>query len=387
MTLSSRPGGHAVKKSKFTEEQITYALKQAELGTPVAEVCRKMGISDATFYNWRTKYGGLSPSELRRLKQLEEENAKLKRLVADLSLDKAMLQDVLSKKPLKPSRRRELVTDLMQRFGASQRQTCALLQLSRTVYRYESVARDQSALEMRIKEITEVRVHYGAPRVYVMLRREGWRDNHKRVERVYRELGLSLRHKRPRRNKSARCRQPKQSVSAINEIWSMDFVADALFDGRRLRTLTIVDNYTRECLAIEVDGSLRGEHVVAALTRLAHHRPLPRYIKADNGSEFISKALGKWAYENGVEIDFSRPGKPTDNAKSESFNGRFREECLNAHWFLSLEDARRKIEVWREYYNEARPHSALQWMTPAEFARQCTDRANSARPEEPEFSS
>ncbi|MGI2233157.1 IS3 family transposase [Burkholderia vietnamiensis] len=215
----------------------------------------------------------------------------------------------------------------------------------------------------------------------------GWRDNHKRVERVYRELGLSLRHKRPRRNKSARRRQPKQSVSAINEIWSMDFVADALFDGRCLRTLTIVDNYTRECLAIEVDGSLRGEHVVAALTRLAHHRPLPRYIKADNGSEFISKALDKWAYENGVEIDFSRPGKPTDNAKNESFNGRFREECLNAHWFLSLEDARRKIEVWREYYNEARPHSALQWMTPAEFARQCTDRAGSARPEEPEFSS
>lgn len=170
----------------------------------------------------------------------------------------------------------------MQRFGASQRQTCALLQLSRTVYRYESVARDQSALEMRIKEIKEVRVHYGAPRVYVMLRREGWRDNHKRVERVYRELGLSLRHKRPRRNKSARRRQPKQSVSAINEIWSMDFVADALFDGRRLRMLTIVDNYTRECLAIEVDGSLRGEHVVAALTRLAQYRPLPRYIKADN---------------------------------------------------------------------------------------------------------
>lgn len=147
-------------------------------------------------------------------------------------------------------------------------------------------------------------------------------------------------------------------VSAVNEIWSVDFVADNLFDGRRLRTLTVVDNYTRECLAIEVDGSLRGEHVVALLTRLAQCRPLPRYIKTDNGSEFISKALDKWAYENGVEIDFSRPGKPTDNAKNESFNGRFREECLNAHWFLSLADARRKIEVWREYYNEARPRSA-----------------------------
>lgn len=223
--------------------------------------------------------------------------------------------------------------------------------------------------------------------MYVMLRREGWRDNHKRVERVYRELGLSLRHKWPRRNKSARRRQPRQMVSAINEIWSMDFVADNLFDGRRLRALTIVDNYTRECLAIEVDGSLRGEHVVAALSRLTQCRPLPRYIKTDNGSEFISNALDKWAYENGVEIDFSRPGKPTDNAKNESFNGRFREECLNAHWFLSLADARRKIEVWREYYNEARPHSALQWMTLAEFAHQCADRADSTHPEEPEISS
>ena len=166
----------------------------------------------------------------------------------------------------------------------------------------------------------------------------------------------------------------------------MDFVADALFDGRRLRTLTIVDNYTRECLAIEVNGSLKGEDVVAALTRLSLHRPLPRYIKADNGSEFISKALDKWAYENGVEIDFSRPGTPTDNAKNESFNGRFREECLNAHWFLSLDDARCKIEEWREYYNEARPHSALQWMTPTEFARQCVIPADTATPEEPEIS-
>jgi putative transposase len=131
---------------------------------------------------------------------------------------------------------------------------------------------------------------------------------------------------------------------------------------------------------------LRGEHVVAALTRLARHRPLPRYIEADNGSEFISKALEKWAYENGVEIDFSRPGKPPDNAKNESFNERLREEGLNAHGFLSMDDAGRKIEVWREDYNEARPHAELQWMIPAEFARRCIDRAGLGRPEDPEFS-
>ena len=155
------------------------------------------------------------------------------------------------------------------------------------------MARDESALALRIKEITEVRVHYGSPPVYVMLRREGWRDNHKRVERVYRELGLAPRHKRPRRNKSARLRQPKLIVTAINKIWSMDFVADPLFDGRRLRTLTIVDNYTREGLAIEVGRSLRGEDVVSALTRISQSRALPRYLKTDNGSEFISKALDR----------------------------------------------------------------------------------------------
>ena len=145
----------------------------------------------------------------------------------------------------------------------------------------------------------------------------------------------------------------------------MDFVADALFDGRRLRTLPVVDNYTSECLAIDVGQSLKGEDVVRVLEQLRITRGLPKTIKVDNGSEFISKAMDKRAYEHGVELDFSRPGKPTDNAKVESFNGRFREECLNAHWFLSLEDAKGKIEAWRRYYNEDRPHSAHGWMRPA----------------------
>ena len=180
---------------------------------------------------------------------------------------------------------------------------------------------------------------------------------------------MSLRLKRPKRNKAAQLRQPKQVAHAINEIWSMDFVADNLFDGRKLRMLTVVDLYTRECLAIEVGQSLKGEDVVRVLSRIASHRGQPRTIKTDNGSEFISKAMDKWAYERGVELDFSRPGKPTDNATVESFNGRLRQECLNEHWFLSLADATAKIEAWRRYYNENRPHSALEWATPTEFAR------------------
>lgn len=166
----------------------------------------------------------------------------------------------------------------------------------------------------------------------------------------------------------------------------MDFVTDELFDGRKLRMLTMVDCYTRECLAIDVGQSLKGENVVSALNRITCQRGVPKTIKTDNGSEFVSKAMDRWAYEHGVGIDFSRPGKPTDNARVESFNGRLRKECLNAQWFMSLTDAQEKIEAWRREYNESRPHSALDWATPAEFARRCALQGASAIPEEPEIS-
>lgn len=238
------------------------------------------------------------------------------------------------------------------------------------MYLYRSVVKDESALILRMKEITQTRVHYGYRRVHVMLRREGFKDNHKRVYRLYREQGLSLRHKRPKRNKAAKLRQPKTTAQHVNQMWSMDFVADNLFDGRKLRMLTVVDCFTRESLAIHVGQSLKGEDVVRVVDAIAGQRGTPQTIKADNGSEFISKAMDRWAYERKVEIDFSRPGKPTDNATIESFNGRLRQECLNEHWFMSLEDAQHKIEAWRRHYNESRPHSALDWQTPCEFALQ-----------------
>jgi putative transposase len=273
---------------------------------------------------------------------------------------------------------------LMQRFGCSQRNALRVVKMSASTFLYQPVKKDESALKMRIKEITQTRVHYGYRRVHVLLRREGHTDNVKRVYRLYREEGLSLRLKRPRRNKAARLRQPKQLARAINEIWSMDFVADALFDGRKLRMLTVVDLFTRECLAIDVGQSLKGEDVVRVLNAICNQRGLPKTIKTDNGSEFISKVMDKWAYERGVELDFSRPGKPTDNAGVESFNGRLRQECLNANWFLSLADAQAKIAAWRAHYNESRPHSALQWATPAEFARRCCSQAVTAMSKEPE---
>ncbi|HMO84786.1 MAG TPA: IS3 family transposase, partial [Lacipirellulaceae bacterium] len=188
--------------------------------------------------------------------------------------------------------------------------------------------------------------------------------------RLYREEGLNLRIKRPRRHVSPAHRAERIPVGAANDTWSMDFVSDALFDGRRLRALTLLDIYTREALAIEVDQGIKGEQVVAVLDADVATRGAPRCIRVDNGPEFVSNALDRWAYEHEVTLDFSRPGKPTDNAFVESFNGRLREECLNTHWFLSLDDARGKIDAWRVFYNESRPHSALGDRTPCEFARQ-----------------
>ena len=258
--------------------------------------------------------------------------------------------------------------DLHERYGASERQACAVLGLSRSVYYYRSVARDASALTLRIREITATRVHYGYRRVHVLLRREGWLDNHKRVYRLYRAEGLSLRHQRPRRHKTARRRQPLMQASAANMLWSMDFVADALFDGRRLRALTVVDQYTRECLAIEVGQSLRGEDVVAVMQAIAAERGAPRVIRTEQGPEFTSKALDQWGYYRGVQLKLIEAGKPTQNAFIESFNGRFRDECLNEHWFTTLAHARAEIAAWRRDYNEERPHSALGYQAPAEFA-------------------
>jgi putative transposase len=221
---------------------------------------------------------------------------------------------------------------------------------------------------MRIKEIAAARVRYGYKRIHVLLKREGWEINHKRVHRLYCEEGLNLRVKHRRKRPGAALRMPRQQAKGLNDTWSMDFASDSLFNGSRFRVLTVVDNFSRECLATEVGQGLRGEQVVEVLNHLKYIRGVPRSIRVDNGSEFISKALDKWAYENKVSLDFSRPGKPIDNAFAESFIGSLRDECLNVNWFLSFEDARAKIEWWRIDYNEFRPHSSLNNLTPADFA-------------------
>ncbi len=221
---------------------------------------------------------------------------------------------------------------------------------------------------MRLRDLAGVRVTWGYRRLHILLRREGWHVNHKRVYRLYAQEGLSMRRKRPRRRRTAVARRERPIVRAVDDTWAMDFVSDELFDGRRFRLLTIVDLFTRESLAIASGQHLGGDRVVAALERLRFTGRLPRRIRVDNGPEFTSRALDRWAYDNTVELDFSRPGKPTDNAFVESFNARLRQECLNANWFASLEEARTVLADWRRDYNDERPHSSLGDLAPSEFA-------------------
>ncbi|RVT89083.1 IS3 family transposase, partial [Rhodovarius crocodyli] len=348
-----------MKASKFSEAQIAFVLKQAQDGTAVGEVCRKAGISEATFHNWRKRYGGMVPSEVRRLRQLEEENAKLKRIVADLSLDKAMLQDVLFKKALRPARRRELVDGLRSEWKVSVRRACAALRIERPLYVYASKRGSQAELKQRITDVCQTRVRYGYRRVHILLCRDGWKVNAKRIYRLYRELGLQLRHKVPRRRVKAKLREDRCEATRRNETWAMDFVHDQLATGRKIRVLTIVDTFTRYSPAVDPRFSYRGEDVVLTLERICRETGYPQSIRVDQGSEFVSRDLDLWAYQKGVVLDFSRPGRPTDNGFIESFNGKLRAECLNTHWFMSLDDARAKLEAWRRDYNEVRPHSAL----------------------------
>jgi putative transposase len=223
-------------------------------------------------------------------------------------------------------------------------------------------------LRIRLRDLAQVRVSYGYRRLHVLLQREGWKVNHKRVYRLYCLEGLGMRPKKPRRHVTA-CRRMERPVAMeVNDSWSMDFMSDQLYNGRWIRLLTLVDNFTRESLAIEVGEHIGSDCVVEILTHLSKERDLPKRIQVDNGPEFTSKRLDQWAYFNRVELDFIRPGKPADNGIIEAFNGRLRQECLNANWFLSLDDAREKVETWRQEYNKEHPHGALGNISPLTYA-------------------
>lgn len=246
------------------------------------------------------------------------------------------------------------------------RRCSRLLGVWRSTLRYRPRRVDDTPLRRQLRKLAEELPRYGYWRLYRRLRRSGLKVNHKRVYRLYREEGLMVRKRT--RKKLTRVRMPAATPLHANVRWSMDFVSDAIAGGRRFRTLNVVDDCTREALVMEVDFSLPALRVIRALDEVAGHRGYPKSIVVDNGPEFISVALGVWAEEHGVALAFIQPGKPVQNCYVESFNGRFRDECLNENWFMSLADARRIIAAWMQHYNEEREHGTL-GMTPREYAK------------------
>jgi putative transposase len=270
---------------------------------------------------------------------------------------------------VKPRAKKAVVSYTRTSYPVSERRACRLFSLSRSVNRYQSIRFDDPKIIERIKELAERRRRFGYRRLFTLLKREGIKMNQKKFRRIYREQKLSLKVRKKSKIKSLP-RAPIEPPKGPNQRWSMDFMSDQLGpSGRRFRVLTVVDDFTRECVVLFADFSIPGLSVTRVLDQLSRS---PKVFNIDNGSEFTGKAMDAWAFERGIKMDFIRPGKPNENAFIESFNGKFRDECLSENWFVSLEDVRKTIEEWRIDYNENRPHSSLGDLTPKEFAAKTT---------------
>ncbi|MGB3317331.1 MAG: IS3 family transposase [Albidovulum sp.] len=368
-----------MKRSRFSEEQIIGMLKEQEAGMPTADVCRKHGVSPATFYKYKAKFGGLEVSDARRLRALEDENAQLKKLLAEAMLDNAILKDVGGKKMVAPGVRRDVVAHVVAIHGVSQRRACRALAVDRSSVRYHGVRLDDAEARIAMKAVAAERRRFGYPlagrrlpaiavrrRIHVMLERQGIVMNLKKLRRLYREEKLQVR-RRGGRKRALGTRRPMLVPDAPNMRWSLDFVSDALTDGRRFRVLAVVDDYSRECLALVADTSLSGLRVVRELDALITKRGRPAMVVSDNGTELTSMAVLSWCQRTGVDWHYIAPGKPMQNGFVESFNGRFRDELLNETLFSSLADARDRIRDWQHDYNHHRPHSGLGNIPPVEF--------------------
>ncbi|EPC5538530.1 IS3 family transposase [Salmonella enterica] len=355
-----------MRKARFTEHQIITVIKSVEAGRTVKDVCREAGISEATYYNWKSRYGGMEASDIKKIKDLEDENRRLKQMFADLSLENRALKDVIEKKPLKPAFKRELVTHLITAFGLSIRQACRSLNLSRTVYHYRPDNTRDEPVITALQAAAERYPRYGFPKLFQVLRRQGYMWNHKRIHRIYCLLKLNFRRKGKQR---LPVRNPSllATPEALNQSWSVDFMHDALVCGRRFRTFNVVDDFNREALSIEIDLNLPAPRVVRVLDRIAANRGYPVMLRMDNGPEFISLALAEWAEQHAVKLEFIQPGKPTQNAFIERFNRTYRTEILDFYLFRTLNEAREITERWVSEYNCERPHESLNNMTPEEY--------------------
>ncbi|QEW31425.1 IS3 family transposase [Erwinia billingiae] len=347
-----------MRKIRFTEHQIIAVLKSVEAGRTVKDVCREAAISEASYYNWKAKYGGMEAADIKKIKDLEDENRRLKQMFADLSLECRALKDVIEKKPLKPAIKLELVSYLTTQFTMSIRQACKTLSLSRTVFLYQPDTRRDEALIQGLTEAAERYPRYGFKKLFQVLRRQWHVWNHKRVHRIYCLLKLNFRRKGKQRL-PVRNPAPLATPESLNQSWSIDFMHDALTCSRRFRTFNVVDDFNREALAIEIDLNIPAQRVVRVLDRIVANRGYPLKMRMDNGPELISLALAQWAEDHGVMLEFIKPGKPTQNAFIERFNRTYQTEILDFYLFRTLNEVREITERWLNEYNSERPHESL----------------------------
>ncbi|QQC58554.1 IS3 family transposase [Rothia kristinae] len=365
-------------RKRHTPEQVVRKLGQADRmladGQDVAAVCRELGVSEQTYYRWRNQYGGLKADDAKRLKELEKQNATLKRLLAEAELEKAALKELAGGKFLSPDRRRAAVDHLKRKLRVSERMACRLVGLSRSAYRRplkgDTVADPDRALREWLRAWAKDHPRYGYRRAYHDARAEGWVVNHKKIQRLWRDEGLRVPQRR-RRKRVGSSTVDAPTADAPNVVWAVDFQFDADEHGRPIKICSIVDEHTRECIGGLVERSITADRLTAHLEDLVAARGAPAVLRSDNGPEFISEAMADWAGTR-TGLSYIPPGSPWRNGYVESFNSRIRDECLNINSFYSLLHAQVIIGDWKDEYNHHRRHSSLGYLTPAEYARQCT---------------
>jgi putative transposase len=355
-----------MKRSRFTDEQIIGMLREHEAGAKTADLARKHGVSEGTLYNWKSQYGGMDVSEAKPLKQLEHENAKLKKLLAEAMLDASALRELLSKNGSARAKRSR-VAHLRAVMGLSERRACTLVDADRTMIRYQSRRAPDTELREQIPDLANERKRFGYRRLFILLRRGGEPSGINRIDRLYRAEGLTVRKRRARR-RAVGTRAPILVEATANSRWSLDFIHDQFASGRRFRILNIVDDVMRECLAAIPDTLISGRRVARELTAVIKRRGKPGMVVSVNGTEFTSNARLSWAQEHQIVWHFIASGKPMQNGLCESFNGCMRDELLNETLFLGLDHARAKIATWVTDYNHKRPHSALAYHPPTAYA-------------------
>nr|WP_236552701.1 IS3 family transposase [Belnapia sp. F-4-1] len=355
-----------------TPEEIVAKLRQVEVlvgqGKSVAEAVRSIGVTEPTYYRWRTEFGGLKLDQVKRLKELERENARLRKAVSDLTLEKVILKEAGHGKMVSPARRRTCVEHVVRELGVSERQACRVLGQHRSTQRKAPRgAGDEIRLTADIIELAKRYGRYGYRRITALLRDAGWTVNRKRVERIWRQEGLRVPQRQPKRGRlwlaDGSCIRLRPE--RLRQVWAYDFVEDRTRDGRKFRMLCVVDEFTREALAIRAARKLSSADVIDVLADLFLAHGTPAHIRSDQGPEFIAEVVKAWIAGVGAKTAYIEKASPWENGYVESFNGKLRDELLNGEVFNTLREAQVLIEEWRQHYNRVRPHSSLGYRPPA----------------------